>query len=278
MGLKLTTAIGSARCCARDAGSAVAVVSGQQLVRFDEVALTFPGISGRRAVEVLHQLDLGIEAGEFVAIIGPSGCGKSTLLSLLAGYLTPSSGRVLFAGKPVSGPGRERMMVFQQPALFPWLTTAENVAYGLKLKANRSNGRNAQETVAEMLQLVQLDGFSRHYPSDLSGGMRQRLEIARSLAVDPQVLLMDEPLAALDALTRRRMQREVLHIWKKTGKTILFVTHDIDEAVIMADRIVVMAQRPTFVLEIEEVTLPRPRLREDPEVGKIAQRLSALLE
>jgi len=256
----------------------VAVELGQELVRFDEVALIFPGVSGRRAVEVLRQLDLSIGAGEFVAIIGPSGCGKSTLLSLLAGYLPPSAGRVLFAGKPVSGPGRERMMVFQQPALFPWLTTEENVAYGLKLRANRYNGRNVKETVNAMLQLVQLDGFARHYPSDLSGGMRQRLEIARALAVDPEVLLMDEPLAALDALTRRTMQREVLHIWEKTRKTILFVTHDIDEAVIMADRIVVMAQRPTFVLEIEEVRLGRPRLREDPEVGKIARRLSSLLE
>jgi NitT/TauT family transport system ATP-binding protein len=251
---------------------------GRELVRFDRVALTFPGGSGRDPVEVIRELDLDVRAGEFVAIIGPSGCGKSTLLSLLAGYLAPSAGQVRFRGKPISGPGRERMMVFQQPALFPWLTTAENVAYGLKLKANRGNGRNVKETVAAMLQLVQLDGFARHYPSDLSGGMRQRLEIARALAVDPQVLLMDEPLAALDALTRRRMQREVLQIWEKTRKTILFVTHDIDEAVVMADRIVVMAQRPTFVLEIEEVTLPRPRLREDPEVGKIAQRLSALLE
>jgi NitT/TauT family transport system ATP-binding protein len=256
----------------------VVVGSGQELVRFDEVALTFPSASGRRAVEVLRRLDLNVRAGEFVAIIGPSGCGKSTLLSLLAGYLMPTSGRVLFRTRPILGPGRERMMVFQQPALFPWLTTAENVAYGLKLKANRGNGRNIKQTVDAMLQLMQLDGFARHYPSDLSGGMRQRLEIARALAVDPQVLLMDEPLAALDALTRRRMQREVLQIWEKTRKTILFVTHDIDEAVVMADRIVVMAQRPTFVLEIEEVTLPRPRLREDPEVGKIAQRLSALLE
>jgi NitT/TauT family transport system ATP-binding protein len=251
---------------------------GEDLVRFDAVALTFPGGSGRCAVEVIRRLDLGVQAGEFVAIIGPSGCGKSTLLSLLAGYLKPSSGRVLFRDEPISGPRRERMMVFQQPALFPWLTTAENVAYGLKLKANRGNGRNVKKTVDAMLQLVQLDGFARHYPSDLSGGMRQRLEIARALAVDPQVLLMDEPLAALDALTRRTMQREVLHIWERTRKTILFVTHDIDEAVIMADRIVVMAQRPTSVLEIEEVTLPRPRLREDPKVGQIARRLSALLE
>jgi ABC-type nitrate/sulfonate/bicarbonate transport system ATPase subunit len=252
--------------------------SGEELVRFDGVTLTFPGGAGRSPVEVVRELDLGVRAAEFVAVIGPSGCGKSTLLSLLAGYLTPSSGRVLFRGKPISGPGRERMMVFQQPALFPWLTTAENVAYGLKLEANRSNGRNVKETVAAMLQLVQLEGFARHYPSDLSGGMRQRLEIARALAVDPQVLLMDEPLAALDALTRRTMQREVLHIWEKTRKTILFVTHDIDEAVIMADRIVVMAQRPTFVLEIEDVRLPRPRLREDPEVSKVARRLSTLLE
>jgi NitT/TauT family transport system ATP-binding protein len=251
---------------------------GEELVRFERVALTFPGGTGRSSVEVVRALDFDVQAGEFVAIIGPSGCGKSTLLSLLAGYLTPSSGRVLFRGSPISGPGRERMMVFQQPALFPWLTTAENVAYGLKLKANRSNGRNVKETVAAMLQLVQLDGFARHYPSDLSGGMRQRLEIARALAVDPQVLLMDEPLAALDALTRRTMQREVLHIWEKTRKTIVFVTHDIDEAVIMADRIVVMAQRPTYVLEIEDVRLPRPRLREDPEVGKVARRLSTLLE
>jgi NitT/TauT family transport system ATP-binding protein len=251
---------------------------GENLVRFDRVALTFPGGAGRSPIEVVRELDLDVRAGEFVAVIGPSGCGKSTLLSLLAGYLTPNSGRVLFRGAPISGPGRERMMVFQQPALFPWLTTAENVAYGLKLKANRSNGRNIKETVAAMLHLVQLDGFAHHYPSDLSGGMRQRLEIARALAVDPQVLLMDEPLAALDALTRRTMQREVLHIWEKTRKTILFVTHDIDEAVIMADRIVVMAQRPTFVLEIEDVRLPRPRLREDPEVSKVARRLSTLLE
>jgi NitT/TauT family transport system ATP-binding protein len=226
---------------------------------------------------VIRRLDLGIEADEFVAIIGPSGCGKSTLLSLLAGYLMPSSGRVLFRGEPIAGPGRDRMMVFQQPALFPWLTAAENVAYGLKLRANRGNGA-VHETVAEMLRLVQLDGFARHYPSELSGGMRQRLEIARALAVNPLVLLMDEPLAALDALTRRTMQREVLRIWQQTQKTIVFVTHDIDEAVIMADRIVVMAQRPSFVLDVEKISLPRPRLREDPEVAGLARRLSLLLE
>jgi ABC-type nitrate/sulfonate/bicarbonate transport system ATPase subunit len=185
---------------------------------------------------------------------------------------------VLYRGKVIAGPGRERMMVFQQPALFPWLTTEENIAFGLKLKANRGSGRDIHATVNGLLRLVQLDGFARHYPSDLSGGMRQRLEIARALAVNPQVLLMDEPLAALDALTRRRMQREVLRIWETTGKTIVFVTHDIDEAVIMADRVVVMGQRPTSIIEIDEIALTRPRQRADPEVGTVARRLSALLE
>jgi NitT/TauT family transport system ATP-binding protein len=171
---------------------------GDELLRFDQVTLTYPGVAGRDNVEVIRALDLAIQAGEFVAIIGPSGCGKSTLLSLLAGYLMPSSGRVLYRGKPIVGPGRERMMVFQQPALFPWLTTVENVAYGLRLKANRRRSCDTQATVDGLLQMVQLDGFARHYPSNLSGGMRQRLEIARALAVNPRVLLMDEPLAALD--------------------------------------------------------------------------------
>jgi NitT/TauT family transport system ATP-binding protein len=249
----------------------------RQIVGLDNVTLTFPGRARRAPVEVLRRLDLGVLPGELVAIIGPSGCGKSTLLSLLAGYLAPSSGRVLFQEEPITGPGRERMMVFQQPALFPWLTTEQNIAYGLKLRANRGNGL-VRDSVAAMLRLVGLDGFARHYPSDLSGGMRQRLEIARALAVNPQVLLMDEPLAALDVLTRRHMQREVLRIWEETQKTIVFVTHDIDEAVIMADRVVIMARRPSFVLEVANVDLPRPRLRDDPAVAKLARRLSSLLE
>jgi ABC-type nitrate/sulfonate/bicarbonate transport system ATPase subunit len=189
----------------------------QELVRFDAVALTFPGASRRDPVEVLRGVDLLIAPGEFVAIIGPSGCGKSTLLSLLAGYLAPSSGRVLFCGEPIPGPARERMMVFQQPALFPWLTAAENIAFGLKLKANRGNGP-VRETVADMLRLVELDGFAHHYPSDLSGGMRQRLEIARALAVNPQVLLMDEPLAALDALTAVRCSAKYCGSGRRRGR------------------------------------------------------------
>ena len=249
----------------------------RQIVGLDNATLTFPGRARRAPVEVLRRLDLGVLPGEFVAIIGPSGCGKSTLLSLLAGYLAPSSRRVLFQDEPITGPGRERMMVFQQPALFPRLTTEQNIAYGLKLRANRGNGL-VRDSVAAMLRTRRARRFRAALSERSVGGMRQRLEIARALAVNQQVLLMDEPLAALDALTRRHMQREVLRIWEETQKTIVFVTHDIDEAVVMADRVVIMARRPSFMLEVAKVDLPRPRLRDDPAVAKLARRLSSLLE
>jgi NitT/TauT family transport system ATP-binding protein len=249
-----------------------------ELIRFDSVSLGFPTKSGRPAVEVLKDLDLTVAPGEFISIIGPSGCGKSTLLTLLAGYLRPSAGRLLFKGEVVTGPGRERVMVFQQPTLFPWLTAAANVGYGLRLRANRGRVKDVDAEIDAILRLVQLESFARYYPAELSGGMRQRLEIARALAVDPEVLLMDEPLGALDALTRRTMQREVLRIWQETGKTVLFVTHDIDEAVLMADRIFVMAPRPTFIREVTAIPLPRPRRRDDPEVARVARHLADLLE
>ncbi len=255
-----------------------AATSARSLVQLERVALTFPDSSGRAPVEVLRDVELKVSAGEFVSIIGPSGCGKSTLLTLVAGYLVASSGRVLFGGKPISGPRRERMMVFQHPALFPWLTAAENIAYGLKLQANREVCTSVEQRVTSLLELVQLTQFARHYPSELSGGMRQRLEIARALAVDPQLLLMDEPLGALDALTRRTMQREVLRIWAETRKTILFVTHDIDEAVVLSDRIYAMTPRPSTVREVVEIALPRPRHRDDPEIARLSRHLSSLLE
>jgi len=169
----------------------------QDLIRFERVCLTFPGNSGRDPVEVLRDVDLAVKPGEFVSIIGPSGCGKSTLLAMLAGYLQPTSGSVVFEDRPVRAPGRERIMVFQQPALFPWLTAAENVGYGLKLKANRSVHADVDRTIASILRLVQLEKFARHYPIELSGGMRQRVEIARALAINPKALRMDEPLGAL---------------------------------------------------------------------------------
>lgn len=249
----------------------------EPLIHFDAVSLQFAGLGNRAPLEVLQALSFEVAAGEFVAIIGPSGCGKSTLLSLLAGYMRPTGGTVLFAGAPVERPGRRRMMVFQQPALFPWLTVRANVAFGLTLQANREVGTNVRERVEEMLQLVQLDSFAHHYPSELSGGMRQRLEIARALAVNPDVLLMDEPLGALDALTRRRMQDEILRIWQQTGKTVLFVTHDIEEALLLADRVLVMAPRPTSIREITQVDLPRPRRRDDPAVTHLAAHLGSLL-
>lgn len=248
------------------------------LIRFDQVSLTFRPNSGRGPNDVLCDINFTVNAGDFISIIGPSGCGKTTLLTLLAGYIAPTAGQVLFNNKPIRGPSKERMMVFQQPSLFPWLTTAGNIAYGLKLKANKDPSVNVDETVASVLRLVQLEKFARYYPIELSGGMRQRLEIARALAVNPKVLLMDEPLGSLDALTRRTMQREVLRIWRETHKTILFVTHDIDEAVIMSDRIVVMTPRPSFVREITEVSLPHPRDRGDREVAKLSGHLSKLLE
>jgi NitT/TauT family transport system ATP-binding protein len=255
-----------------------AVQTQPSLVRLERVSLTFPGIPGREPVEVLRDIEFTVKPGEFVSIIGPSGCGKSTLLSMVAGYIAPSAGRVLFDSQTIRGPGHERMMVFQQPALFPWLTAAANVAFGLKLRANRGASHDIAATVTSLLALTQLEGFAQHYPSELSGGMRQRLEIARALAVDPRVLLMDEPLGALDALTRRTMQREVLRIWAETRKTILFVTHDIDEAIVLSDRIYAMSPRPSRVREVVEVALPRPRERDAPEFGRISRHLASLLE
>jgi NitT/TauT family transport system ATP-binding protein len=255
-----------------------AIEAAQSFIKFDRVCLTYDGSSARSAVDVLKDVDFEIAAGEFVSFIGPSGCGKSTLLTLLAGYIAPTSGTVSLDRRRVSGPGPERMMVFQHPALFPWLTAADNVAYGLRLRANREVGINIEEKVASSLKQVQLEAFGRHYPAELSGGMRQRIEIARALAVNPQVLLMDEPLGALDALTRRTMQREVLRIWQETRKTILFVTHDIDEAVVMSDRIFVMAPRPTYVRKVFDVGMPRPRLRDHPEVARLARHLAELLD
>ncbi len=246
-------------------------------IRFKDVALAFGKAKGRGALQVLDGVNFEVAAGEFICIIGPSGCGKSTLLSLLAGYMQPTSGTVLVQGIPVAAPGSDRVMVFQASALFPWLTAAGNVGYGLRLRGNRAKARDWRADVTELLRLVGLDGFENHFPVELSGGMRQRVEIARALAVNPEMLLMDEPMSALDALTRITMQSELIRIWQETRKTIVFVTHDIDEAIIMADRILVMGPRPSVVKEEIRVGLPRPRHRDDPKLSALSRHITNLL-
>lgn len=244
----------------------------------EDVSLTFPGGGKRPPIQVLDEINLHIKEGEFVSLIGPSGCGKSTLLSLLAGYNEPTDGLLKVNSHEVSGPGPDRVMVFQSPTLFPWYSVRENIAYGMNLKSNRGRFPDVDLRVSQLINLVGLTGFDKHYPFELSGGMRQRVEIARALAVDPDILLMDEPFGALDALTRIALQRETLKIWEETQKTILFVTHDMIEAVILSDRVVVFSNRPARVQEIINIDLPRPRHRDSKEVIEIARKIATLLD
>jgi NitT/TauT family transport system ATP-binding protein len=208
-------------------------------------------------VVALRDIDLAVAPGELVCLLGPSGCGKSTLLNAVAGFLRPSSGRILVDDAPVDGPGPDRAMVFQEYALFPWMTVIDNVGFGLRVKGLTRAA--ARRRATELLGLLGLGDFADRYPKDLSGGMRQRVAIARVLAIDPPVLLMDEPFGALDALTRRSLQDQLLELWTELRKTILFVTHSIDESLYLADRIVVMTFRPGTIRRDLRVELPRPR-------------------
>ncbi|MFD6566479.1 ABC transporter ATP-binding protein [Micromonospora profundi] len=226
-------------------------------ILFDRVTKTFPVRATRRgiagAVTALDQVTLGVRAGEFLVVVGPSGCGKSTLLDLLGGLTEPSGGRVLVDGRPVTGPGLDRGIVFQQYALLPWRTAAGNVAFGLEAKGVPRAERG--DLVAHHLDLVGLTGFADRYPHELSGGMKQRVAIARSLAYDPDVLLMDEPFAALDAQTRDSLQDELVRIWARTGKTVVFITHGIDEAVYLGQRVAVLTSRPGRVKQVIDIDL-----------------------
>jgi NitT/TauT family transport system ATP-binding protein len=220
-----------------------------------------------------------VRDGEFVTIVGPSGCGKSTLLMLIAALLQPSKGSVRLNGTEVTGPGSDRALVFQDFALLPWRTVLANVELGLELKGIRAAER--REIARRHIAMVGLRAFERHYPHQLSGGMRQRVGIARALSVGPEVLLMDEPFGALDAQIRQVMGSELLRIWERDRKTILFVTHDIDEAIYLADRIIVMSASPGRVIEDIPVTLARPRpleIRNSPEFSVYRQRIWDLLE
>lgn len=208
----------------------------------------------------LNGVNLDIKENEFICVVGPSGCGKSTLLNIIAGLDTPTSGAVYIDGKKIEGTGTERGVVFQQYALFPWLTVLKNVMFGLKLQGKSDD--EAKEIAMKYIKMVQLEDFVNHYPKELSGGMKQRVAIARAYAVKPEVLLMDEPFGALDAQTRTQLQTELLKTWESERKTCFFITHDVDEAIILAQRVIVMSARPGRIKDIVNIDIPYPRDQE----------------
>jgi NitT/TauT family transport system ATP-binding protein len=204
---------------------------------------------------VLHDVDLEVGEGEFVCVLGPSGCGKSTLLNVVGGFLKPTSGQVTIDGEPVTGPDARRIFVFQERGVFPWLTVEGNIGFGLFRLCEQERANR----VSHYVELVGLRGFEKAYPHERSGGMKQRLEIARALAVNPDMLFLDEPFGALDSITRLIMRKELLRIWGEERKTILFVTHDVEESVQLADRVVVMSARPASISRIVDIDIPHPR-------------------
>ncbi len=226
-------------------------------------------------IEVLHDISFTVHAGEFVCLLGPSGCGKSTILNLIAGLDQPDQGHVLVDGKPVKGPDPNRIVVFQDAALFPWLTVLGNVEFGLRMAGLPTEKR--RQRAMEYIKLVHLSKFAHAYPHQLSGGMRQRVAIARALVLQPEVLLMDEPFAALDAQTRAVLQNELLEIWALARPTVLFVTHNVREATGLADRVYVISARPGRVREVEPITVKRPRHADDPTLLAQQHKILGLL-
>jgi NitT/TauT family transport system ATP-binding protein len=246
---------------------------GEPMIRVQGLHKAFRG--SEREVIALAGIDLDVAEGEFVCLLGPSGCGKSTLLNMVGGFDQPTAGTVSAMGKPVTGPGPDRAMVFQEYALFPWMTVERNIAFGLEIKGE--DGQRMADIVAGWLKKLSIGDFRDRFPKDLSGGMRQRVAIARALAIDSPILLMDEPFGALDALTRRTLQDELLRLWAELRKTVLFVTHGIDESVLLADRVVVMTYRPGTVKRVQPIALPRPRDPASPEFQALQRELSALV-
>lgn len=222
-------------------------------LRAEKISMIFTRDGGE--VKVLDDINLDVGVGEFVCVLGPSGCGKSTLLNVIAGFLLPTGGQVLIDGESVRGPDPRRIFVFQERGVFPWLTVQGNIGFGLFGLSKSERARR----IAHYIQLVGLEGFEKAYPQELSGGMKQRVEVARALAVDPDMLFLDEPFGALDSITRLLMRRELLRIWEAERKTIIFVTHDIEESVQLADRVVVMSARPARIQSIVEIDIPHPR-------------------
>jgi NitT/TauT family transport system ATP-binding protein len=244
-------------------------------LEIENVSRVFAGTRGGPPVQALTPTSLSVAPNDFITILGPSGCGKSTLLRIVAGLDTPSSGQVRLNGKPVTAPGADRGMVFQSYTLFPWLTVAQNIGFGLNEKGLNAAARD--EIVAAYIAKVGLTGFEHHWPKQLSGGMQQRTAIARALANDPEILLLDEPFGALDNQTRALMQELLLGIWSQDKKTVLFVTHDIEEAIFIASRVVVMSARPGRIKAQVKVDLPYPRhytLKTTPEFTRLKAQLT----
>jgi NitT/TauT family transport system ATP-binding protein len=238
------------------------------------VSKSYPTRSGD--LLALSSINLTVAAGEFVCAIGPSGCGKTTLLYILAGLETPSSGEVLVNSKTVTGPDPGRVLLFQEAALFPWLTVRDNVEFGLKMKRVSASARRA--TSDRLLKMVHLEAFAEAWVHELSGGMRQRVALARALAVDPAVLLLDEPFGALDAITRQLLHDELQELWMRMGKTVVFVTHNVREAVVLGDRVVVFSPRPGRILADHRINLPRPRHIDDLATAELAGRIASDLQ
>ena len=220
-------------------------------------------------VNVLEDVNLEVKDGEFVCIVGPSGCGKSTLLNVAGGFLSGTQGEIRIDEKPVTGPDPRHIFIFQENSVFPWLTVEDNVGFGVK----RSTSEERKKVVDHYIEMVGLTGFGRSFPRELSGGMKQRVEIARAFAAEPDVLFMDEPFGALDYLTRLRLRAELIQIWQRERKTVLFVTHDVEEAVQLSDRVVVMGKRPSRIRDIVTVDVPRPRDMDDPACRRLRDHI-----
>ena len=230
------------------------------VITTNDLWMSFPGKKSGEQIHVLERINLEVSEGEFVCIVGPSGCGKSTLLNIIGGFLSQSRGQAIVEGQPVSGPDPRRVFVFQENGVFPWLTVTENIGFGLSQKPPAER----DEIVKHYIEMVSLTGFENAYPRELSGGMRQRVEIARALAANPDIIYMDEPFGALDFITRIKMRSDLIRIWQAEKKTILFVTHDIEEAVQLSDRVLIMSRRPATIQEDVRIDLPRPRDLDSP--------------
>ncbi|MBK0392719.1 ABC transporter ATP-binding protein [Ramlibacter algicola] len=247
-------------------------------VSFEHVGVDFPTQHG--PMRVLDDVSFDVRDGEFVSIIGPSGCGKTTLMNIVGGFVQPSQGRVLLDGKPVDAPGPDRGVIFQEYGVFPWLTVRQNIEFGLKLAAGRVPAAQREQTVQRYMGLMGLSDFANHFPKHLSGGMRQRLALARAYAVRPQFLLMDEPFGALDAQTRSAMQDLLLDVLQREGKTVILITHSVEEAIYLSSRIVVVTARPARIRTIIDVPFGYPRaenVHEDPRFGEMRAHIRDLV-